>query len=303
MEPTAAEPRPTFLEGKRLGSAIVAGGAALAMTLAGLGIAAAQTDDTTTTTPPSSSTAPAAGDGKRHRHGGGHTHADHHPHTRLTIAAKALDLTTAELKAELSAGRSIAQVAEAKGVDGQKVVDALVADATAVVEAAVTEGRLTRERADARIATLPTRMRELVDRVRPDGEARRKERHGPRIKGTAETAQVAEVLGMTVEELRAGRRAGKTLAVMAREQGVDVQTVIDVLVADARARLAQAVTDDKLTQDQADRRGAGLEARITELVHRAGRPHDGHRRGAGARADADGGGGGASEGEPAAFTA
>ena len=277
MEPTpAAEslpPKP-FLKGKRLPSAIVAGGAAFAMTLAGLGIANAQTDDSTTTAPPAE-TAPEGGE---RRFGPGHTHADHHPHARLSVAAEALGMTTADLKSELEAGKSIAQVAEAKGIAPQTVIDALVADAKEVLAKAVAEGRITQAQADARIETLPERMAEVVNRTRPagapDGEGHRKGPHGRGFK--ADLGVAATALGLTPEALRTELQAGKSLATVAGDKGVDVAKVVEALVADAKAHLAQAVTDGKLTQAQADERSANLESRITELVNRTP-PADGER--------------------------
>jgi hypothetical protein len=278
MEPTPAadaDEAPTnqktpFLHGKRIPSAILAGGAAFAMTLAGLGIANAQTDDAT----PPSTTAPAEDGG---RPGPGHRHFDH-PHARLSVAAEAIGIPTAELKAQLLAGKTIAQVAEAKGVDVQKVIDALVADATTMLNNAVDNGRITREQADARIAELPEHMTNFVNRTPPaDGEGHGPKgpgRPGPGIKASAEA--VAKALGMTPEELKAGHEAGKSIATMATEKGIDVQTVIDALVADARAHLAQAVTDGKLTQAQADERSADLEEHITAFVNRTP-PADGER--------------------------
>jgi hypothetical protein len=61
-------------------------------------------------------------------------------HPRLEVlrqAADALGMTPAELRDELKAGRSIAEVAEEKGVDKQDVVDAIVADATEKLEAEI----------------------------------------------------------------------------------------------------------------------------------------------------------------------
>jgi hypothetical protein len=49
---------------------------------------------------------------------------------RLEVAATALGITSDALKTELQAGKTIAEVATAQGVDVQKVIDALVADAT-----------------------------------------------------------------------------------------------------------------------------------------------------------------------------
>lgn len=57
---------------------------------------------------------------------------------KLDVAATALGITTAELQTELQAGKTIADVATAKGVDIQKVIDALVADATTNITERIT---------------------------------------------------------------------------------------------------------------------------------------------------------------------
>jgi len=69
---------------------------------------------------------------------------------RLETAAEALGITPAELKTELEAGKSIAQVAEEHDVDVQTVIDALVAEGTA--------------RLEAMQAALPDRVTEMVNR-------------------------------------------------------------------------------------------------------------------------------------------
>lgn len=53
---------------------------------------------------------------------------------------------------------------------------------------------------------------------------------------------VAEVLGMTNTELREALSAGKTIADVADEKGVAVQSVIDALVAERLAKLTARVT-------------------------------------------------------------
>ena len=57
----------------------------------------------------------------------------------LDPVAKALGITTDELKTDLAKGQSIADIAKAKNVDLNKVIDALVADATAKIDKLVTD--------------------------------------------------------------------------------------------------------------------------------------------------------------------
>ena len=96
--------------------------------------------------------------------------------------------------------------------------------------------------------------------------------HGGPGGGLAPEA-VAKALGITVDELRAGHEAGKTLAQLAAAKGISKADLISKLVAAAKAQLAADVTAGRLTQAQADARSSTLTARITEMVDRVGPPH------------------------------
>jgi hypothetical protein len=82
---------------------------------------------------------------------------------RLDAAAEYLDLTVAELREQLAEGESLADVAKAKGksVDGLK--QALLVDTKEKLDEAVAEGDLTRERADAMLEKLESRIDDVVD--------------------------------------------------------------------------------------------------------------------------------------------
>jgi hypothetical protein len=91
---------------------------------------------------------------------------------------------------------------------------------------------------------------------------------------------VADALGITVDELAAAVQSGQSIADVATAEGVDVQVVIDALVTEAEARIAQGVTDGRFTQEEADAKLADLTARITERVNQAGGfGRGGHGRG------------------------
>ena len=88
--------------------------------------------------------------------------------------AGALGISADELRTELRAGKSIAQVAEEKDVAIDKVIAAIVAERTEKIEAKVTAGDLTREEADERLADLTERVTEQVNATLPTrGEHRR----------------------------------------------------------------------------------------------------------------------------------
>ncbi len=84
----------------------------------------------------------------------------------------------------------------------------------------------------------------------------------------------ATALNMSVEDLRTQVTGGKTIAAVAKEKGVDVQKVIDAMVADATQRIDQSVKDGKHTAEQAARKKQDLSERIARMVNE-GRPKRG----------------------------
>ncbi len=137
----------------------------------------------------------------------------------------------------------------------------------------VSAGTITQAQADAVI--------EALQAAKPEG------RHGPGpgiVHASIDTA--AEALGVTSEELRTALRDGKSVADVAGEKGVDVQVVIDALVAEAQERIATAVSDGRITQAQADERLATLTDDVTKIVNGEGRGF-GRGRGPGRGGDDD----------------
>jgi uncharacterized protein YidB (DUF937 family) len=184
----------------------------------------------------------------------------HGPGVKLSVAAEAIGITEDELRTALEGGQSIAQVAEANGVDVQTVIDAMVAAGTERLETAIDE--------------LPDRVAEAVQREGlPDRGPGGPEGHGRGHFGAGLDA-AAETIGIESEELRAALEDGSTIAEVAESKGVEVQTVIDALVAEAETHLDEAVADGKLPEGQATTMKADLTDRITAMVNGEG-PHGG----------------------------
>ena len=119
--------------------------AALVAIVAALGISSiASAQGTTTPTP----TAPTVVMAPR----GGGFGPGLHSQAALDAAAKALGMTSDELSAELWGGKTLADIAEAKGVDiatvKAAVEAAIVAETKTAIQQAVTDGTLTQAKAD-----------------------------------------------------------------------------------------------------------------------------------------------------------
>jgi hypothetical protein len=123
--------------------AAIGGGALVGAVSGAPGVSGAQ-EDTTTTAPETTPDAPPAGEHGPHRGGPGLFGM------KVGAAAEAIGISEDDLKAAIEDGQTLAEIAEANGVDRQTVVDALVAAG----EAQLDELR----------ATLPERMDEVMDR-------------------------------------------------------------------------------------------------------------------------------------------
>ena len=71
---------------------------------------------------------------------------------------------------QLRDGKSIADVAKAKNVDVNKVIDAMVSDAQSKIDGAVKDGHLTQDQATKLKSDLKQHITDLVNNAPPSGE-------------------------------------------------------------------------------------------------------------------------------------
>jgi hypothetical protein len=133
---------------------------------------------------------------------------------------------------------------------------------TGALSGLVSDGSLTQEQADEVATTL--------------SEAGIGGFHGGPHGGRLDLAAAATALGLTEDELRTALEPeGTTLAQVAEDEDVPVDTLIDALVQAEEDRIAQAVEYGRLAQEEADERLADVAERVTERVNSAdlGRGH------------------------------
>jgi hypothetical protein len=83
-------------------------------------------------------------------------------------------------------------------------------------------------------------------------------------------ALLAEALGMTVEELYAAQADGQTVAEIAAGRGIELADVVAAVIAPHAERLAQAVADGAMTQEQADLMLATMTEHMTSRFENLG---------------------------------
>jgi hypothetical protein len=83
---------------------------------------------------------------------------------------------------------------------------------------------------------------------------------------TSLVAVAAETLGLTRTELVAELQSGKTIAEVAAEHEVAVETIVDTFLAPRTERSAELVANGQLTQEQADTILATMRANVTARI-------------------------------------
>jgi cellobiose-specific phosphotransferase system component IIA len=183
----------------------------------------------------------------------------------LAVAADYLSISRAQLSSELSAGKTLAQLAEASsGKSKQGLVEALEAARKAKLSTAS--------------AKLDERVGREVNRVGgPGGNPRGAggaSAGQTRLKALFATAHspgtvAAGYLGVPSSQLQSGLRSGKTLAQLAdASAGKSEAGLVDALLAAKQQRFDKAVAAGRLSDKRRAKRLARLRQRTARLVQR-----------------------------------
>ncbi len=192
----------------------------------------------------------------------------------LATASKVLGITEAELKTELEAGKSVADVAKAKNIDLAKVKAALLAEVKAHIDAEVAAGEHTAAEGAAKLAEVTPRIDTMLTTAGlpargPHGEGG-KGGHEGKGGGKFMSATLATTLKLTQEELKTQLHSGKSIADVAKAQSVDIADVKKVMTSDFTAHLAEEVTSGEHTQAEADAKLAEFKTNLDTMVNRVG---------------------------------
>ena len=255
--------RATGSQKAKIAGALIVGGVAGAAILGPISTLAASPSPAASSAP---TTPGAAGQDQGgpggHGPGGGHVEAV----SDTSVVANAIGISEADLLTALKGGQTVADVAKAHSVNLQVVIDALVADGQAELDAAVKAGTITQAQADAEQAELTRRATDQANGNFQGGPGG----HGPgggHVEAVSDTSVVAKAIGISEADLLTALKGGQTVADVAKAHNVNLQVVIDALVADGQAELDAAVKAGTITQAQADAEQAELTRRATDQAN------------------------------------
>jgi hypothetical protein len=181
-------------------------------------------------------------------------------HPGPAAIASYLGLTPAQLREQLRTGKTLAQIAIARGKTVAGLEDAIYRDVQAHLDRAVANGRLTAAQEQTLLARLKSRLDDIVNHAMPIAGRP----HRPRL-----GAAVAAYLGITPAQLRSDLRAGKSLAQIATAHGKTVAGLKSAILDAVKVRLDKAVASKRLTADQEKTILDRLASHLDELINRA----------------------------------
>jgi hypothetical protein len=173
-----------------------------------------------------------------------------------------LGVTTHQLRADLRNGQTLAQIAATQGKSSSGLEQAIEAAVNSRLAQAVAAGKLTSQREQMILSGLQARLDKLVNNTHPGLLHQR-----GLLRRRAATVSAA-YLGITPQALRSQLDAGKTLALVATDQGKTVSGLEQAIEAAIKTRLDKAVAAGRLTSQREQLILARLPARLDKLVNR-----------------------------------
>lgn len=194
----------------------------------------------------------------------------------LDVVADLTGTTTIDVQAALDGGTSLVDFAAQFGVSEDELVNALVADIEAQINAAVDAGDLTQDVADQYLAELDAAVRAYVgatgdDGTPPDdgsgddgGDQPGDDAFDP-TQGALDV--VASLTGTTVDEVQNAVMGGQSLVEFAADHGVTEDQLVAAVTADVEAQIIAALDAGDISQDEANTLLANIDQIVEAFVN------------------------------------
>jgi len=175
--------------------------------------------------------------------------------------ASYLGLSRQQLRADLAAGQTLAQIASAQGKSVLGLEQTIEAAVKIRLDQAVAAGKISGSREQLILSKLPARVDKLVNSAHPGALV------GAHLWLRGLVRASAAYLGLTPAQLRADLRSGQTLAQVATVQGKTTAGLEQAVESWVKTRLDRAVAAGRITANREQQILAGLAARLDKLVN------------------------------------
>jgi len=171
-----------------------------------------------------------------------------------------LGMEASALGQELKSGKTLAQIAAAKGMDTNTLTQKVEALFNDKVDKAVANGKLTADKAVTMKAKTAAKATSAINEPWT----------GHKGKGGKENVfknvrqQIPALLGMDATQLKEQIKNGKTLAQIAQDKGIAKDKLVSDVKSIMKGNLDQAVKDKKVTADKATQ----IESKLPQMIER-----------------------------------
>lgn len=166
---------------------------------------------------------------------------------------KDLGLTGQDIENARKSGKTIFDLAKEKGYTEAQVRDMIIKENTEAINKAVADGKLTKEQAEKRLSSL----KEYV--AKWDGTIKEHGFHGRM--GMDKTFQR---LGLSKEYIINAEKSGKSIFEIAKTKGFTEEQVKNMIIQDRAEAINKAVTDGRITKEEANDRISKMKERISK---------------------------------------
>ena len=180
--------------------------------------------------------------------------------------AEVLGISGENLREQLEAGLTLADVAEANGSTGEQLVSQVTQHVAAHLAVQVTAGKVDQARADQIVATTGQTLGRLIDVENPFGTVLKERRH--QAGRVAALRSAAGLLGMSADELWAQLEEGNSLVQIAETREVTEHELVEAIVAPLAEQLERAVELGRITDERAAEALDQLAQRVVEAINK-----------------------------------
>ncbi|TGE33451.1 hypothetical protein [Desulfosporosinus sp. Sb-LF] len=184
----------------------------------------------------------------------------HHRRNCGVSFAKILEMDPKLLEQELKSGKTLAQIAVAKGITADILTQKIKAEFDKNINDAVTNGKLSNEKATELKAKTSEKAANLVNKslTGPRGDV------GKRNEFKAVRQQISAFLGVEETQLKDKLKSGMSLVEIAKEKGIEKNALISKVQSIMKADLDQALKSKKITADEATQ----IESKLPQMIER-----------------------------------
>jgi len=178
-----------------------------------------------------------------------------------------LKLDEQSFRAQMKEGKSLAAIAKQQGVSEKKLKDFMVQEMSQRIDEGVKAGRIQQDKATQMKANMEKRVSDMINGKGP------MQGHGPKGHARFDNTKLLGLLKLDEQSFRAQMKEGKSLAAIAKQQGVSEQELKNFMMQEMSQRIDEGVKAGRIQQDKATQMKANMEKRVSDMINGKGPMH------------------------------